>query len=122
MPGASWLITRSSGWLSSRAVLSMAVMMSPSWTPALAAGLSATTAEPVWPDWPGRIGSAADEGAVVDRQAVGLLDGRVDRLELDAEPRPGQRLTGRRLGHERPGDVDRDGEADVLGLTRRRRC
>ena len=127
-------MTRSSGWLASSAVPSTAVMMSPAWRPALAAGLPATIGSwaagrrPGCPgrralaavaalallSWPRRARRGRDPGAVVDRQAVGLLDRRVDGLEADAEPRAGQRLAGRRLGEQRAGDVDRDGEADAL--------
>src|SRR5690349_9067824 len=57
-----------------------------------------------------------DPCPVVDRQAVRLLDGRVDGLEADAEVRAGQRLAGARLGEQRLGDVDRDREPDALRL------
>ena len=53
-----------------------------------------------WPPWLARR-CRRDPGTVVDRQAVGLLDGRVDGLEPDAETRAGQRLAGGRLGEQR---------------------
>src|SRR4029079_8754738 len=62
-----------------------------------------------------------DPRAVVDRELVLALDGRVDRLEADAEVRAGQGLSGARLREERLGDVDGDGEADVLRLAGRGR-
>ena len=144
-PGAAWLMTRSSGCVASRVVPLIAVMMSPAWRPAFSAGLPATIAgcAAAWPNWswPGlalrvrvlalavrvlgavalgavageRVG-ARDPRAVVDREVVGLLHGRVDGVEPDAEPRAGQRLAGGRLGEQRSGDVDRDGEADALAV------
>ena len=70
----------------------------------------------------GRRVGGRDPGAVVDGQAVRLLDRRIDGLEPDAEPRAGQRLAGRRLGQQRAGDVDRDREADALAVAGDRRC
>ena len=47
---------------------------------------------------------------------------RVIDTKLDAHVRPAQRLAGDGLGHDRPGDVDRDGEADAVAVLRRSRC
>ena len=35
---------------------------------------------------------------------------------MDAHVRTAERLAGDRLGHDRPGDVDRDGEADAVAV------
>ena len=93
--------------------------MSPSLTPALSAGLPATT-----PGWvaPAGVLAAVDQGALGDRQLELLLELEVDRLVADADPRPGQGLAGDRLLHDRLGDVDRDREADPLGIRWPRPC
>ena len=112
-PGASWLVTMSSGCdgVEGGAVDGRDDVAG------LEAALRGRAArdDRVTRARSGRAGGR-DPGAVRDRQAVGLLDGRVDGLEADPEVRTGQGLAGRRLGHERAGDVDRDREADALGV------
>ena len=107
------------------AVPSTAVMMSPACRPA---GRPAGTIDqlkrrdkPQMTGWPWLRRAALPAPRVSGSRRPGrragcfLLDRGVDGLEADAEPRAGQRLAGRGLGHQRTGDVDRDGEADALG-------
>ena len=113
-----WLVTMSSGWVSSR----RRAVDGGDDVAGLEAALVGRAAGDDRARRARRPSVGRDPGAVGDRQAVGLLDGGVDRLEADAEVRAGQRLAGRRLGHERAGDVDRDGEADALAVAGDRRC
>src|SRR6185503_21338588 len=61
----------------------------------------------------GRVRRRLDQRAVVDAEALVLLDLEVDLDVADADVRAGQLLTGERLLHDRAGDVDGDGEADA---------
>ena len=84
----------------------MAVMMSPSWTPADAAGLSAMIDAP----WP----FVVDPRAVVDRQVVRCLTCRstdVNRMPIHGRASSSPR---ERLFQDRPRDVDGDREADAV--------
>ena len=89
----------------------MAVMMSPALSPAWSAGPPASDRVA------GRPGRRLEPGAVVDRQVVLVGLGAVKRNVADADPWPRERITGQRLGHDRLGDIDRDGEADALCVT-----
>jgi hypothetical protein len=83
LPGTNWLVSRSSGCVASSVVPSTAVMMSPGWSPALAAGLSGTTAScdplapPVW-SWPANasadgIQAPLSTGSALARLIVGSI-------------------------------------------------
>ena len=111
-PGENWASVASSGCPSSMTLPSTLTMMSPSSTPASAAGVPAVTPAIGWSFW----SRATDERAGLNRQVllVGQLPG--DAHELDPEVRPRERLAGDRLGHDRPGHVDRDGEADAVAV------
>ena len=65
---------------------------------------------------------AADQRPDVDGELLLIGDLAGDRHEVDAHVRPGQRLAGDRLVHDRAGDVDRDREADAVAVLRRSPC
>ena len=63
-----------------------------------------------------------DERAIAEQEATLVLhDGR-ERGVLDAHPGTTQRLALHGLLHDRAGEVDGDGEADALRVSRRWRC
>ena len=87
------------------------MMMSPSCRPAASAGLPGAIAGR---SSPVGVRRGPDQRAVVDVEVALGLDLGVDRLVADADVRAGQRLAGEGLLHDRPGDVDRDREADAV--------
>ena len=109
-PGACVSSTRSSGCWASMVWPSMAVMMSPSLRPALAAGPSLTMGS-AWCRLPRR---RVDPGAGLDVQLVVLGHLRVEGQVVDADPGAGDVLAREDLGDDGLGEIDGDGEADAL--------